>query len=179
MDVVLERNEDSWIICNHYEVYTVTIPAKITWNTAKHMCGKLGGGHITGPQIEDETTYLMSLFENMNSSCEYMWTAFSDEKVEGEFRNSMTGELATYLPWLQGQPDGADTENHVAVQVKSKLWKDAQKKEEYCSACDLHKSLVFTLIGVCKITYFGKYLYITTQTAKYHFLLMIFLNYSV
>ena len=100
----------------------------------------------------------------MNSNCEYLWTSFSDEEVEGEFRSSMTAELATYLPWLQGQPDGADTENHVAVQVKSKLWKDAQKKEEYCSACDLHKSLVFTLIGVCKNTYFGKYLYITAKT---------------
>ena len=144
------------VICNNIEVYKVAIPAKITWDTARDMCDKIGGGNITEPQTERDTTHIVSLLKNMNSSCEHLWTPFSDEDVEGEFRSSVTAQAPTYLPWKQGQPDGADTENYLAVQVKSKLWKDAHKNEKYCSACDINKSLVFTLIGVCKDTYFGK-----------------------
>ena len=92
----------------------------------------------------------------MKSSCKVVWTPIIDEEVEGEFRSSTTGQLATYQPWLGDQPSGGDTENHVAIHVKSKLWMDTPKMEEYCSACDLPKTLVFSLIGICKHTYFGK-----------------------
>ena len=71
-------------------------------------------------------------------------------------RNNITGQIATYLPWQETQPAGGATENHVAIHVESKLWKDTHKDNEYCSACDLNETLVFTLMCVCKHTYFDK-----------------------
>ena len=120
------------------------------------MCHKLGGGNITEPHNERDNTHIVYLLQMMKSSCKHVWTPIFDEEDEGEFRSSITGQLATYQPWQEDQPNGGDIENHVAIHVKSKLWMDTPKMEEYCSACDLPKTLVFSLIGICKHTYFGK-----------------------
>ena len=146
---------ESWKICKDYEINRVFIPAKVNWDTATEVCHKLGG-NITEPLNERDITHVVSLLQKMNSSCEHVWTPIFDEEIEGEFRSSITGQLATYQPWQEDQPGGGDTENHVAIHVKSKLWMDTHKSKEYCSACDLQKTLVFTLIGVCKNTYFGR-----------------------
>ena len=92
----------------------------------------------------------------MNSSCEYVWTPISEEEVDGEFRSSVTGQLGSFQPWKENQPVFGDTNKHVAIDMASKLWDDMHKSEKYCSSCDLHNTLIFTLIGVCKHTYLGK-----------------------
>ena len=153
---IRERNEDSWRICNIYDIYSVAIPAKMDFDTAKEMCHKLGRGNITEPRSERGITKVASQLQKMNSSCKYVWTPISDEEVEGEFRSSITGDIATFQPWAEAQPNGGDAANNVAIILESKLLNDAPKYEEFCSACDLHKTLVFSLIGVCKHTYFGK-----------------------
>jgi Lectin C-type domain len=40
----------------------------------------------------------------------FFWVGLTDEAVEGEWRTSK-GEVASYLPWKKGQPDGGTTAN--------------------------------------------------------------------
>ena len=153
---VEERSEESRSVCKKEEIYRVAIPAKITWNSAVDMCHKLGGGNITESNNERDINHLVSLIDKLNSSCEYMWTPLSDKDVEGEFLSSVNGQLAKYLPWASDEPNGGDEQNHVVFDIKSKLLQDKHELKKYCSACDLHKNLVFTLIGLCIDTFFGK-----------------------
>ena len=153
---VKETNEDSSKICNNDEVYRVAIPAKMKWDTATYLCHKIGGGNITEPKSKSGITHILSLLQKMNSSCDYVWTPISEEEVEGEFRSSVTGQIASFQPWKENQPVTGDSDKHVAIDVESMLWDDKHKSEKYCSACDIHKNLVFTLIGVCEHTYLGR-----------------------
>ena len=95
----------------------------------------------------------------MNLSCDYIWTPHSDEEVEGEFRSIVTGDLATYLPWLENMPDGGETENSAAIQASSGLYDDWLNTYQECVSCEVFKATEFFLIGVCEDTYFGEYFY--------------------
>ena len=156
---IKETSREGWKICNINETYRVAIPAKMDLDTATEICHKLGRGNITEPKNERDITLVVSLLQKTNNSCKYVWTPITDEEVEGEFRSSITSQLATFLPWEKHQPNGGDAENHVVILMQSMLWADNSKYKEAFSACDLHKNLVFTLIGVCKHTYFGKQLF--------------------
>ena len=153
---VREIKQDNWKICYNYEIYRVVIPTKINWDSSRELCHKLGEGSITEPQNERDIADVVSLLENMNSTCKTVWTSISDEEVEGEFRSSETGKLITFLPWNDDQPNGRRTQNHVGLDVKPKLFRDVHRSKQYCSACDLNKTLVVTLIGGCEDTPFGK-----------------------
>ena len=94
----------------------------------------------------------------MNSSCKYVWTPVVDKEIEGQFISSVTGQLVTYLPWKEGQPDGGDTCNH--VNMDTKLYHDTSSTFLNCFVCDLYKTTEFFLLGVCETSYFGHYIFI-------------------
>ena len=100
---------------------------------------------------------IISLFETMNSSCKYVWTPVTDEETEGQFISSVTGQLVTYLPWKEGQPDGGDTCNHVNINMDTKLYHDTSSTFLNCFVCDLFKDTEFFLLGVCETSYFGEF----------------------
>ena len=156
---VKERTEESWKICNNNDIYRMAIPLESNWDTSREFCEKLGGGHITEPQTEKDMADVESAFEKMNSSCNFVYTSVSDEEVEGEFRSNVTGQLMAFQPWSEGQPNGKEEQNHVVFDVKSKLWYDMHRSVQYCSACDVNKSLTFTLLGGCGDASFGKNLF--------------------
>ena len=156
---VKESNEESWKICNNNDIYRVAIPIKNNWDTSRDFCDKLGHGHITEPQNEKDIEDVTSLLQKMNSSCSFVWTSISDEDQEGEFRSSITGEIITFQPWFEGQPNGKEGQNHVAFEIKSKRLYDDHQIRQHCSACDLQKSLTVTLLGGCEDTSFGKHLF--------------------
>ena len=153
---VEERNEESWKICNRNKTYRVAIPAKMSWNEAIQVCIKLGGGNMTEKHNKEDIHYTISLFENLNSSCNYIWLPLQDEDVEGQFQSAVTGQLVDYLPWDANQPDGAEEANYMAIQMVSKAYHDKIGNDLLCTSCDLHKTLEFSLLGVCKDTYLGK-----------------------
>ena len=153
---VTERSEEAWKICNRNVTYRVGIPAKMSWDTATLLCDNLGEGNMTEPQHKQDMKHIISMFEKMNSSCTQVWTPINDEEVEGEFKSSVTGNVVTYQPWLEGMPNGGETQNHVAINMEFKMLQDNHKSELRCSACEINKALKLTLIGVCKDTYFGK-----------------------
>ena len=96
----------------------------------------------------------------MNSSCDFVWTPLVDEKIEGHFISSVTGQLATSLPWGADQPGGGMDENNVAINVADKSFNDFPKSERHCTACQISKITEFYLIGVCSDTFFGKELFL-------------------
>ena len=154
--VVKEVEEEDWKVCNKNKAYHLVIPEKLKWVEAVDACMKLGGGHITEPGSEEDIKRTIELFEMMNLTCEHIWTPISDEEVEGEFRSSITGDLVTYLPWLENMPDGGNVENNVAIQVSSGQYDDWHRSYAECVPCEVPKTTEFFFIGVCEDTYFGK-----------------------
>ena len=128
----------------------------MSWHEAIKVCTKLGGGNMTETQNKEDIQNKISLFENLNSSCNYIWLPLQDEQVEGQFKSALTGQLVDYLPWDANQPDGAEEANYMAIQMVSKGYHDKIGNDLLCTSCVLQKTLEFSLLGVCKDTYFGK-----------------------
>ena len=75
------------------------------------------------------------------------------EEKEGQYKNINTGALAFYLPWRRG----IHKERYVILMIDSRDYLDiSHAAHSYCNACDLPTTAIFSLIGVCKDTYFGK-----------------------
>ena len=99
----------------------------------------------------------MTLFENQNSACDYVWTPLTDEEEEGKFKNIETGYLASYLPWNSGNPDGFTKQNNVVLDLVSKEFNDLSGTwTNTCNTCDLPINTTFSLLGICKDTFLGK-----------------------
>ena len=136
----------------------MAIPAPLNWNEAMYMCNKLGSGNMTELQNPEDMEYTVSLFENEPTSCENIWTPLTDEEKEGVYRNAMTKNVASYLPWEVSNPNGFKDENFVLLSMSSKGYIDNVKtKKATCTACDIGIRTEFYLKGVCQETYFGEH----------------------
>lgn len=142
-------------VCNSNTSYMVSVPVKMHWDEGMKLCDKLG--RMKEARTEVDLERIISLFKNKNSSCDRIWMPITDEEAEGQFKSSITGKLSTYLPWRKGQPDGGAEENYVGIDVAEKAYWDTNKNYAACVACDAYKTTVFSLIGVCENSYFGKY----------------------
>ena len=80
----------------------------MSWDEAMRVCSKLGGGNMTETHNKEDILYTISLFENLKSSCNYIWLPLQDEEVEGQFKSAVTGRLVEHLPWDANQPDSAE-----------------------------------------------------------------------
>ena len=89
----------------------------MSWPDAVSVCMKLGGGVITEARSSENIEHIVSLFSEMNSTCDTVWTPIVDKEVEGVFKSIITGEIATYLPWSEGKPDGGETENIAVIEM--------------------------------------------------------------
>ena len=113
---------------------------------------------MTEARNATEIDAIISLFSNMNSSCKNLWTPITDEEVEGQFKSIITGDLATYIPWGAGQPDGGSEDSTVFLEFASKHYWDIKDNFQACVLCDLFKDKVFSLMGVCYKSIFGEFL---------------------
>ena len=88
----------------------------------------------------EDMEYTLSLFENQNSSCEYIWTPLTYEEKEGQYKNINTGALASYLPL----PSGIHTERYMILMIDSSHYLDiSSAANNYCNACDLPTTAIF------------------------------------
>ena len=153
--LVNETLAEKWKICNKNETYTLGVPKNINYEEAKKVCKKLGASNMTEAKNKKDLENVLSLFMDSKASCDFVWTPFTDEEHEGEFRSDVTGELATFLPWHEESPNGGNDENHVTIHIPSGAYYDYYKGLDGCPVCDLPKGTVFSFLGVCKKTYFG------------------------
>jgi hypothetical protein len=81
----------------------------------------------------------------------------TDEDVEGQYKSAINGDLVTYLPWEVSEPNGFKDQNLVLIKISSMGYFDnVSTMKASCTACDIEITTTFSLIGVCKDTYFGK-----------------------
>ena len=132
----------------------MVLPGLASWHEADHQCKGLG--HMT--QIDDETDLkqMVALVKENTMSCTGIWMPISDEVEEGEYLNTFTQKLATYLPWRKGQPNGDVSENFVSLvlQGNASYW-DLAGSEQQCVSCALNAGKSFRLRGLCKGTHLG------------------------
>ena len=155
--VVKENNAEIWEVCYEKQTYRVVIPTPMDLIQGLEICRKLGSGNMTELKNIEDLEYTLTLFENQNSACDYIWTPLTDEEEEGKFKNIETGYLASYLPWNSGNPDGFTKQNNVVLELVSKEYKDLSGTwTNTCNACDLPINTTFSLLGICKDTFLGK-----------------------
>ena len=141
-------------VCSHKETYDIILPGLASWHEADHQCKGLG--HMT--QIDDATHFkrMVALAKENPMSCTGVWMPISDEVEEGEYLNTNTQELAAFLPWRKGQPNGDVGENFVALimQGDASYW-DLAESDQLCASCALKNGKSFRLRGLCKGTHLG------------------------
>ena len=155
-NVNVENSEKHRKICDKNKTYQIAIPAPIDWTDAMKLCKNLGSGNMTELMNMEDIEHTLDLFKNINSPCKNIWTPLTDEENEGGYKSSITGRINQFLPWEVSEPNGFNDENHVLLKVSSKGYFDNVKsKKSTCVACDLFKTTIFTLRGVCKDSHFG------------------------
>ena len=157
--LVEEKNTSIQRICNSRKTNTLPITTRMNWETARKVCDKLGGGNITEAMNVDDLELIILNFKDLNSSCEGIWTPLVYDELDGLFKSSVTGRVPEYLPWLDNYPIGGHDRNQVAIRVVDKSYFDISKRPRYCAVCDVHKSTIFSPIGVCDDSYFGNHIF--------------------
>ena len=101
---------------------------------------------------------IVSLFERIApGKCTYTWTTLSDEGHEGTFRSLMDKTEASFLPWMDGQPNGWTVENSVALSLQMRSILDVPHDYDHaCAACVVPIGLSLQLRGACKTTHLGE-----------------------
>ena len=70
---------------------------------------------------------------------------------------SNSGDLATYLPWREGQPNGGEDDNFVGlIPTGNASFLDVSERQLLCVSCKLSTTTRFKLRGLCKGTKLGK-----------------------
>ena len=141
-------------VCSHTNTYDIILPGLASWHEADHQCKGLG--QMT--KIDDATDLkkIVALVKENTMSCTGVWMPISDEVKEGEFLNTYTQELVTFLPWRKGQPNGGIGENFIALvlQGNASYW-DLAESDQLCASCILKTGKSFRLRGLCKGTHLG------------------------
>ena len=152
----LDEDEDE--VCDVLpDFYDIFLPAKTSWTYANHLCEVLGGGMMTGVEDDQEMRKLAKRVKGISESCPSLWMPVSDANKEGFWENTNTNSQAKFLPWTEGQPNGLETQNYVALETENFEFGDTNKKELHCSSCTLKTNAVLNLRGVCEDSLLGKF----------------------
>ena len=57
------------------------------------------------------------------------------------------------MPWTSGYPDGGRQQNVVGFRPKQKEFNDVDMEIEICVSCEIERTTMFTLRGICKNSY--------------------------
>ena len=140
----------------HNESHMVVLPVKVDWHEGNRYCKHLGKGEMAEISNKEELKATGKKVKAIMKSCMFLWIPLSDASVEGEFRNTNSGDLETYLPWGMYEPDGETAENYVAMEVDELTFTDHSVKHSLCVSCAIKTTTLFRLRGICKDSYMGK-----------------------
>ena len=110
------------------------------WAQSIGICNKLGNGSLAELKSLTDMELTLSLFKNMRSLCQNIWTPLTDEEVEGHFKNAITGDLVAFLPWWDNNPNGLHDENYVLLSMTEKAYFDVVQRTKWpsCAVCDIN-----------------------------------------
>ena len=143
-------------ICTKANEEPVTLPLFWSFDTALHLCNKLGNGKITGflhPENISDVDFLSRYGRNYKS-CVYFWTPYSDEKEEGNFCEVYSGKEISKFDWGNHQPNGERTENIIALQSESNKFFDVNNEKSICLSCTVPHKVVY-MRGLCEHSHLG------------------------
>lgn len=92
------------------------------------------GGSLAVPATAMENAWVMNTAFALASKS--YWIGVDDEKNEGVYVKP-DGTPATYFAWAPGKPNGAGTQNCVAIEIGLNGWNDKACAEEYGIICSL------------------------------------------
>jgi hypothetical protein len=90
------------------ETYRVLLLEELRWADGELGCRTLAGGQMARIRGEEELQWTGAAMAR--GACRGVWSPTSDRAEEGVYRNTLTGEEETFLPWREGQPNGTDTD---------------------------------------------------------------------
>ena len=156
----VQSENTNWAICyQHMSTFVwLVLPEAVSQENAIRSCALLGHGHII-PVINATSLVLyQEMFgEYAPGLCSHSWTPFSDVGHENEFRSLEDNSSAVFMPWLDGQPNGAMVENSVVLSLDKLAYLDTPHDlGNVCAACDIPLGLLLQLRGACKSTFLGK-----------------------
>ena len=109
----------------------------------------------------DDLEHILSAFKDLNSSCEFIWTPLVNARNKGQLQSSVTGRIPSFVLRQVNESVEGDDRNHVGIRVVAKSYLYVPKSRHYCAVCDIYKTAIFSLIGVCEDSYFGNYTVMT------------------
>ena len=140
------------------EKYNLVLPMLTTWTEADQYCKRLGNGNMTEITNEEELISATDFVVGVMDSCTDLSLPISDAHHEGEYRKIDDGEMATYLPWWDTEPNGGTTENAVVLRLSLFGYFDVTlHTTQVCVSCSLHRTALFNLRGLCKDSTMGRY----------------------
>ena len=143
-------------VCSFEDTYDIILPVPTTWPTANHQCKGLG--QMTQIENEFQVASMIALAKQRKIACTGIWMPISDEVKEGEYINTNTRDMETFLPWKKGQPNGGVKEAFVALVLEGtgSYW-DLPGEDKLCVSCTLKTGKIFRLRGMCKETLLGQF----------------------
>ena len=141
-------------VCTAKDSYDIVLPMMASWHEADHQCKGLG--LMTQVENPKQLNSTVELVERSLLPCTGIWMPISDEDEEGVFKDTNSGDLVTYIPWREDQPNGGPNENFVGIilQDTASYW-DLPGKYKLCVSCNLKATTSFNLRGLCKGTKLG------------------------
>ena len=125
--------------------------AKFSRNDCKHFCENLG---TQMPSLSNSRQWerLQDFCgEKMKDLSDTAWLAVDDNKEEGTWRDSLTGQPLNYTPpWADGQPNGGTRQN--CVYLNDLGWFDDQCANQLYCLCENQPRPNLKLLGLCNDT---------------------------
>lgn len=155
----VSSNEDTWAACKQHldPSAWLVLPEAVNQVKAIRTCELLGNGQIMPVNNQSTLVGNIEFFEKVTpGSCNSFWTPLSDEGHEGQFRSLEDDSSSEFLPWADGQPNGATVENSVILGLEKRAYFDVQHDYGHvCFACKIPIGLGLQLRGACKSTFLG------------------------
>ena len=150
----------NWSVCYQHvsRLVWLVLPEAMSQEKALRTCDLLGHGHIVSVPTNKSLVFYEEMFDEYAPGlCKYAWTPFSDKGHENEFQSLEDNSPASFMPWADGQPNGAMVENSVILRLDKRAYFDVVPDfGGVCTACDIPTGLGFQLRGACRTTYLGK-----------------------
>ena len=150
---VVETKKDDNEVCRQNDIYRIAVPINMTWTEGIEICQKLGSGRMTEVEDGNDLELMIKGFDSLKSHCTRIWTPHTDNVKEGSYKNAITGEDPSYLPWDTLEPDGLEEQNYAVIDTASMRYKDIAINIASCVSCDLNISTQFYLTGLCEDTF--------------------------
>ena len=155
------------ILCTPNIPGLTIIPQRATFDTTENLCDRFGGVFPAFRSTNEKTKIIKQY--NETESCKttsYIWSAFTDKKVEGKFVDKDMKEL-DYADFNRGEPNGGEYENCGSIFFKSGMHVDIGCWEKLCGGCLLNHLPKFELRGVFPKEYNYDRIYYWTRNLQH------------